>query len=53
MIADDSPEEKELLLSGLVVKQQGSLQVYNRIYQLVFDRQWVQTHLQIASNAGS
>ncbi|ESA34860.1 serine threonine protein kinase [Leptolyngbya sp. Heron Island J] len=53
VIADDSPEEKELLLSGLVVKQQGSLQIYNRIYQLVFDRQWVQTHLQIASNAGS
>ncbi len=53
VVVDDSPEEKELLLSGLVVKQQGNLKVYNRIYQLVFDRQWVQTHLQNVANAGS
>ncbi|MGH1396577.1 MAG: AAA-like domain-containing protein, partial [Trichormus sp.] len=33
----DSPEEKELLLSGLVVKQQGVLKVHNRIYELIFD----------------
>jgi PAS domain-containing protein len=32
----DSPEERELLLSGLVVKQQGTLRVQNRIYKSIF-----------------
>ena len=32
----DSPEEKELLLSGLIVKQQGTLKVQNRIYRSIF-----------------
>jgi hypothetical protein len=35
--ADNSPEHMELRLSGLVVKQQGKLRVYNRIYELVFN----------------
>jgi predicted ATPase/GAF domain-containing protein/tRNA A-37 threonylcarbamoyl transferase component Bud32 len=39
--ADDSPEQIELLLSGLVDKQQGRLKVFNRIYQTVFDRRWI------------
>ncbi|MBW4618855.1 MAG: AAA family ATPase [Cyanosarcina radialis HA8281-LM2] len=39
--ADDSPEQMELLLSGLVIKQPGRLKVYNRIYQTVFDRDWI------------
>jgi WD40 repeat protein len=43
--ADDSPEKIELLLSGLVVKKQGSLQVYNRIYQEVFHIEWVEKQL--------
>lgn len=43
--ADDSPETIELLLSGLVVKQKGSLQVYNRIYQEVFNQEWVEKQL--------
>ena len=34
--AVDSPEERELLLSGLVVKQQGTLKVHNRIYKSIF-----------------
>ncbi|MEH1870562.1 AAA-like domain-containing protein [Nostoc sp.] len=38
----DSPEERELLLSGLVVKQQGVLKVHNRIYELIFDSTWVE-----------
>ncbi|NEQ86813.1 MAG: hypothetical protein F6K26_44210 [Moorea sp. SIO2I5] len=45
VVAVDSPEEKELLLSGLVVKQQGSLRVNNRIYQSIFDRSWVEEHV--------
>ncbi|NER49653.1 MAG: hypothetical protein F6J92_23765, partial [Symploca sp. SIO1A3] len=42
VVAWDSPEEKELLLSGLVVKQQGLLRVNNRIYQSIFDHNWVE-----------
>jgi adenylate cyclase len=39
--ADDSPEQMELRLSGLVVRQGGKLRVYNRIYESVFDQNWV------------
>lgn len=40
--AEDNPEQMELQLSGLVVKHQGKLCVYNRIYQAVFNQAWVQ-----------
>lgn len=43
--ADDSREQSELRLSGLVVKQAGVLQVYNPIYRAVFNEQWVQEAL--------
>jgi AAA-like domain/WD domain, G-beta repeat len=42
---DDSPEQRELQLSGLVVKQQDKLCVYNRIYATVFDSVWVEQEL--------
>jgi len=42
---DDSREQTELLLSGLVVKKQGCLQEKNRIYQEVFNREWVEKQL--------
>ncbi len=42
---DDSPEQIELRLSGLVVKQQGKLKVYNPIYKSVFDQSWVKKAL--------
>ena len=42
---DDTQEQIELLLSGLVVKKQGYLQVKNRIYQEVFNREWVEKQL--------
>lgn len=42
---DESPEQMELQLSGLVVKQQGKLCVYNRIYESVFDQTWVEKEL--------
>lgn len=45
IVAVDSPEEKELLLSGLIVKQQGKLRVHNRIYQLVFNANWIEQML--------
>ncbi|MBF2027906.1 MAG: AAA-like domain-containing protein [Oscillatoriales cyanobacterium C42_A2020_001] len=43
--SDDSPEQAELRLSGLVVKQNGYLKVYNAVYQAVFSDQWVQEAL--------
>lgn len=43
--SDDSPEQLELRLSGLVVKQRNFLKVYNRIYESVFDKTWVKKEL--------
>ncbi|HBB34933.1 MAG TPA: hypothetical protein DDZ80_26925 [Cyanobacteria bacterium UBA8803] len=43
--SDDSPVQMELRLSGLVVKQEGKLTVYNRIYQSVFKRRWVENYV--------
>ncbi|MFM7447555.1 MAG: AAA-like domain-containing protein, partial [Leptolyngbyaceae cyanobacterium] len=43
--ADGSSEQTELRLSGLVVQQQGTLRVYNRIYQQVFDFAWIEKQL--------
>ncbi|MEH2125731.1 AAA-like domain-containing protein [Nostoc sp.] len=39
--ADDSREQVELLLSGLVIKKQGFLQIKNRIYEEIFNLEWV------------
>ena len=43
--ADNRIEQSELLLSGLVAKQEGKLRVYNRIYQEVFNQNWVENEL--------
>jgi hypothetical protein len=43
--ANNSEEEARLQLSGLVVKQGGTLRVYNRIYREVFDRSWIEQEL--------
>ncbi|MGK7916360.1 MAG: AAA-like domain-containing protein, partial [Prochloraceae cyanobacterium] len=45
VVAVDTPEEKELLLSGLVIKQQGIMRVHNQIYESIFDRSWVEQHI--------
>ncbi|MBW4634666.1 MAG: AAA-like domain-containing protein [Iphinoe sp. HA4291-MV1] len=42
---DDSQEQIELLLSGLVDKQQGQLKVKNRIYQEIFNQAWIEKQL--------
>jgi hypothetical protein len=39
------PEEQELQLSGLVVKREGNLQVYNPIYAEVFNESWIDGEL--------
>lgn len=43
--ANDSSEQLELRLSGLVVKQEGKLRVSNRLYKLVFNQDWVNREL--------
>ncbi len=43
--ADDTPEQMDLRLTGLVVRQQGRLRVANRIYQSVFNQNWVEKEL--------
>lgn len=43
--SDDSREQIELLLSGLVVRREGILKVKNCIYQQVFNLQWVEKSL--------
>ncbi len=39
--ANDSSEQRELRLTGLVVRRQGQLQVFNPIYARVFNQDWV------------
>ncbi|MBW4492499.1 MAG: AAA-like domain-containing protein [Oscillatoria princeps RMCB-10] len=43
--AEDTPDQVELRLSGLVVKNQGKLKIYNRIYENVFNLTWVDEEL--------
>ncbi|MEG4502450.1 AAA-like domain-containing protein [Microcoleus sp. F6_B4] len=43
--ADDTPEQTELRLSGLVVKRAGKLTVSNRIYAAIFSHNWIETAL--------
>jgi WD40 repeat protein len=43
--ANDSREHTELILSGLIVKYQGDLQVKNKIYAQVFNLNWVASEL--------
>lgn len=42
---DNSSEQMELLLSGLVIQQQGQLYIHNRIYANIFDLTWVEQQL--------
>ncbi|WP_026734978.1 AAA-like domain-containing protein [Fischerella sp. PCC 9605] len=54
IIADESEEQTALRLSGLVVKKNNTLQVYNLIYQTVFNWDWIThqlTHLRPYSEA--
>ncbi|MBE9225821.1 AAA-like domain-containing protein [Phormidium sp. LEGE 05292] len=43
--ADDSREQEELLLSGLIERKYGLFQVKNLIYQRVFNQDWVEKEL--------
>ena len=41
LVADDNPEQMELRLTGLVVKREARLQIYNKIYAQVFSQTWL------------
>ncbi|MBE9068182.1 AAA-like domain-containing protein [Leptolyngbya cf. ectocarpi LEGE 11479] len=45
VILDNSPEQMELLLSGLVIKADGTLTLRNRIYETIFNSTWVAQQL--------
>jgi WD40 repeat protein/cytoskeletal protein RodZ len=40
IVADDSDDQKVLRLTGLVVRRDGKLRIYNRIYAEVFQQEW-------------
>lgn len=42
VLLNNSPEQGELELLGLVTKQQGKLKVHNRIYEAIFNLQWIE-----------
>ncbi len=46
IVANDSFEHMDLRLSGLVVKRNGQLSVYNRIYESIFNRNWLNKALE-------
>jgi PAS domain S-box-containing protein len=49
--SDNSPEQRQLLLSGLVLKQKSAghntpnLMAHNRIYQTIFNQRWIEQQL--------
>ena len=45
LAVDHSFEQSELRLSGLVVKDQGNLRIYNHIYREIFDQHWIKREL--------
>jgi WD40 repeat protein len=45
LILEGSPEETRLRLTGLVVKKEGGLQVYNLIYATIFNQEWLEQQL--------
>lgn len=42
---NSNSEQAELCLSGLVVKKQGKLRVYNHVYEAVFNQTWIEKTL--------
>ncbi|MBN3905514.1 MAG: AAA-like domain-containing protein [Nostoc sp. NMS1] len=48
---DNSDEQRQLLLSGLVIKERNKLKVYNPIYREVFNKNWVERQLETVRDA--
>lgn len=45
IIADNTPEQYHLQLSGLVIKENNKLKVYNPIYKEIFNKDWIESQL--------
>jgi CHASE2 domain-containing sensor protein len=45
IVTDDSPEQRQLCLSGIVVQENGALRVNNSIYGAIFTLNWVEEEL--------
>ncbi|MBD2472671.1 AAA-like domain-containing protein [Nostoc sp. FACHB-145] len=45
VIADETLEQSELQLSGLIVRQEGKLKIYNQIYREIFNLNWIEAQL--------
>jgi WD40 repeat protein len=43
--ANDGEDQSELCLSGLTVRKDGKLKVYNQIYQTAFNQEWIEEQL--------
>jgi hypothetical protein len=41
VLSCDSLEERELILSGLVIKEEGYLRIHNSIYGRIFNERWI------------
>ena len=41
LVADGSPAQLDLRLTGLVIRRQGYLQIYNPIYAIIFGQDWL------------
>ncbi len=46
VVVDNSPEQTELRLSGLVISFEEKLRIYNLIYREVFNQQWIAEQLE-------
>jgi len=45
--SENSPIHMKLLLTGLVYKKEGKIILYNKIYEIIFNEQWITEELQI------
>jgi hypothetical protein len=45
VLADQSLEQRELRLAGVVIEEQGQMKIANRIYETIFDLNWVEKEL--------
>lgn len=45
VVSSDSPEERELLLSGILVKKTAFMEISNRIYKSIFDDCWIEQQM--------
>lgn len=50
VLANNDKQQQELIKTGLVVKQQNSLAVANRIYSSVFDFKWIEEKISEVGN---